>query len=629
MQFLNPSALWLLLLGLIPVVLYLFRRRSKKVSVSTLVFFKTLAKEHQESAWLRRLKKILSFLLTILILALAVFILARLIAPQDDADQYRSIVILLDRSASMGVEDETGVTRLDEAKAVLLERLKKVPEEIGVALIAYDVRPEVLQPRTLKRRELISRLEGVQTRPMVDRAEAGLESARLIAGLDPPTAIWHVSDHSLPMTDEQKTALLDSGMQVRELNLALPTVTNPGFTAFQIRPVPLEYARYDAYVQVALNTDAPKPVTARVNVSVGGIPSQFREIDLNPGERNGYTFRINGSRDQLLRIALECESDDFELDNLVTLPLPDPQPILAAWIRPDETEDPYTRFALSSIQESGRFELLKGGADAWPLSEQVDAVIFDGWLPTEWPDDIPVVVINPPGPSGPVYARRLSSPIPYESVRVGNEDHPLLFRVSSNRLSVTQTSLFQTQGSLEPLWFAGKDPVLAAGEVKGQRLVVMGFSPGISERLPLTASFPLLVGNSLLWAVNRSDEDLSGARGVGLYSTGDLAPMAGEQITWSDFSKREARKVRLPLQTDVVEMDRIGVWESDSGERGASHLLSAVESDIPAFVEGSVEDKDYFESHSGVAGNLKWWLLGVVVILLLLESFLFHRLAVY
>lgn len=646
MQFLNPGSLWLLLLGIIPLMLYLFRRRSKKVKVSTLVFFKTLAKEHQESAWLRLLKKWLSFVLTLLMLVLAIFVLSRLIVKQDDADQYRTVVILLDRSASMEVKDESGETRMTAAKRLLKERLKKVPEEVGVALIAYDVRPEVLQPRTLKRRELLSRLEGVETRPIAERTDAALESARMIAGLEPPSAIWHLSDHLIsgdgevradaPERDSRDSAapegteetgvstLLD-GLNIRQLNLALPEITNAGITSLQIRSVPLEYSRYDAYVQVALNADAPGPVQIRMNVSVGGIPSQFREVDLAPGERSGLTFRISGSRDQLLRIWLETERDDFELDNQVSLPLPEIKPILAAWIRPDESEDPYTRFALSSIQETGTFELLKGPPSAWPLSEKVDAVIFDGWVPEEWPADIPAIVINPPGSSGPVHAKKLSAPIPYDTVRAGNEEHPVLFRISSGRVALTQTAVFETRGSLEPLWIAGKDPVLAAGEVNGQRIVIMGFSPGLSDRLPLTASFPILMGNALFWCVDQQDTP----RQSRLFATGELASVTGESITWKEMAGRELKERRIPLTTDVIEMNRVGVWETDSGLRGASHLLSASESDIPAMGEGDAGDLDYFAMDSGIAGNLKLWLLSAVIVVLLLESWLFHRYAVY
>ncbi len=76
-------------------------------------------------------------------------------------------------------------------------------------------------------------------------------------------------------------------------------------------------------------------------------------------------------------------------------------------------------------------------------------------------------------------------------------------------------------------------------------------------------------------------------------------------------------------------MDRIGIWETDTGLRGASHLLSAAESDMKAKKEGNAGDLDYFAVESGIAGNLKLWLLSALIVVLLLESWLFHRFAVY
>ncbi len=648
MQFLNPGFMWLLLIGIIPVLLYLFRRRSKTVRVSTLVFFKTLAREHQESAWLRRLKKLLSFILTMVILVTAVFVLSGIIVRQDDADQYRTVIVLLDRSASMNVRDESGETRMGAAKRILKERLKKVPEEVGISLIAYDVRPEVVQPRTLKRRELLSRLDGVEARPMAERTDSAMEMAEILAGLEPPAAIWHVSDHLIVDSADLEQGEVFPGSEsepgerdaervpgkshgvvpptaIRELNLALPEAVNAGITAFQLRPVPLEYSRYDAYVQVALNGDAAITAKLRLNVSVGGIPTLFRELSLAPGERSGITFRINGSEGQMIRVWLESERDDFDLDDQIILPLPEVDPILAAWIRPDETEDAYTRVALSAIQETGTFELLKGSPDVWPIREKVDAVIFDGWMPPEWPVDIPAIVINPPGPSGPIQARKLEAPIPHESLEVSNEDHPLLFRVSSGRIALAQTSLFDVKGAMETLWTAGRNPVLAAGEIAGQRIVIMGFSPGKSDRLPLTASFPILMGNALFWCVKQKDF----TRDSRLFSTGDLAPVSGDSITWSGMEGGQVKKRTLPLKSDVIEMNRLGTWETDSGIIGASYLLSALESDIPSRNSKESGDAKYFAVESNVAGNLKLWLLSALLLLLLLESWLFHRFSVY
>ncbi len=618
MEFLHPASFWLLLAGIVPVVLYLVRRRSVKVRVSTLAFFKTLAREHRESSWLRRLKRWVSLLLTLLLLVLAVLALARPVGRIGAAGEERTVVVLLDRSASMGLPDGDGATRLETARRELRARLRELPEETGVALVAYDGRPEVVQPRTTKRRELLSRLDSVSVRPVAARPDTALETGRILAGLEPPTAVWHFSDRPLPADRAE-------GLALREFDFALPEVRNAAITALDVRGVPLEHARYDVFARIALNRDAPTASSMRLAVMVGGIPNQIREIELDPGEETTLTLRINGSRGQLLRLALECEGDDFPLDDEVTVPLPEIRPVLAAWIRPGETEDPYTRLALSAIQESGAFELLKGGPEAWPLREEVDAVVFDGWLPPDWSGGVPSVVINPPDSSGLVASRRLSAPIPHDRVRVGLEQHPVLFRVASGRVAVTQTALFGPKSGLQTLWFAGSDPVLAAGEVGGSRLVVMGFSPGLSDRLPLTASFPILMGNALFWCVEPARE----STGIRLLKTGELASLDGSELRWSSEDGRIGGRRRVPLASSLVEMDRVGVWETDAGIRGGAALLSATESDLRAAPVPDDALETAAAADRGFAADAKLWILASVVGLLLLESWLFHRHSVY
>ncbi|MDG2125556.1 MAG: BatA and WFA domain-containing protein [Verrucomicrobiales bacterium] len=160
MRFLAPSFLWLAALAVLPVILYLFRRKSKTVRVSTLVFFKSLAREHREAAWLRRLKKMLSLLLTLLILLGGVAALSRIVFSPDSEDA-RSVVLLVDRSASMAATSDLGETRLAEAKRRLKARLDALPEAVPVSLVAYDSRPEVVQPKTTNRRAVERELEAL------------------------------------------------------------------------------------------------------------------------------------------------------------------------------------------------------------------------------------------------------------------------------------------------------------------------------------------------------------------------------------------------------------------------------------------------------------------------------------
>ena len=644
MQLIHPAFFYLGLLAIIPIVLYFFRRRSRTVTVSTLVFFKTLAREHQESAWLRRMKKLLSLLLTLLMLAAVVLALVRVVF-SPSVDDIRSVVILLDRSASMATLDENGQTRMEVAKKEIRARLAGLPEVIGVSLIAFDSRPEVVLPRTLKRRELISRLDQIRVRPIAQDLPAAMDAAVVIANLEKPAVIWQVSDSvpivnsedgkeavEAPVGEEEQKAVgikLPEGIQFEWVNMAAPNAINVGFTSFQVRPIPMESGKFEAYVKVSCNLAAKEAIKTKLEVNLAGMPLQLRELELEPGSSESLILPIAGSEDQLLRLELRTEGDLLSVDNQLVYPLPNSRSVVVAWITPDP--DPFTEIALSAIQEEGRLDLWKGGPDTWPLSEAVDVVIFDGWLPEKWPEDLPVIVMNPPNGSGPISARSVGkSGVPYENVRVGNQEHPVLFRVSSTRMALTQTCVYDVAGgSLEPLWLAGNEPVLSAGEVRGQRIVVMGFSPGRSEYLPLTASFPLLMGNAIFWCSEQSKALVDRVREN---HTGDLIQVEGSGLIWSDWKDGQWREKKQELTGGLLELDRTGVWRTSEGQRGVAHLLSLAETDIISAEDVSVtgeKNRDTQMGSKGYLGDVTGWILAVLAVMLVIESWLFHRHAVY
>ena len=154
MRFIAPQFLHLAWLALIPLALWLFRRHAKRLPVSTLLFFKSLAREHQESAWLRRVKKWLSLALTLLALLLAVFALARPSGDMD-ANATKAVVLLIDRSASMSATDASGKTRLVEAVAAMQRVVRSLPDQAVLTLIAFDAKPDVLLSRSRNRRECL------------------------------------------------------------------------------------------------------------------------------------------------------------------------------------------------------------------------------------------------------------------------------------------------------------------------------------------------------------------------------------------------------------------------------------------------------------------------------------------
>lgn len=150
-EFSHPHYLHLAWLALIPLALYLFRKRARQVPVSTLIFFRSLSREHQESAWLRRIKRWLSLVLTLLVILASILALARP-AYQAGADAPGAVVLAVDCSASMNARDGKGRTRLDEALSRARQQLLSLPDQTILSLVACADRPRVLLSRSRSRR---------------------------------------------------------------------------------------------------------------------------------------------------------------------------------------------------------------------------------------------------------------------------------------------------------------------------------------------------------------------------------------------------------------------------------------------------------------------------------------------
>src|SRR5688572_16479865 len=129
---------------------------------------------------------------------------------------------------------------------------------------------------------------------------------------------------------------------------------------------------------------------------------------------------------------------------------------------------------------------------------------------------------------------------------------------------------------MEPLWTGPVGPLLAAGDVRGQRLVVLGFAPDQSENLPLSASYPMLLGNAIHWVSQPKLE----SRGARIHRTGDPVSLRGQQITWTDADGK--KRSSEPLRQGWSSLAQAGLWETDGGDTGTSALLSARETALPA-----------------------------------------------
>ena len=392
----NPAGLWWLLLLLIVATLYLLRRRPVSRRVSTLAFFKALAQEHREAQWLRRLKRLIALVISVLLVAVTVLVLAHPIAAPETGG-LAAVVMLFDTSASMGAGDPAPI---DRARADARTRLAGLDPGVEVMVIAHDRRARVLVPRTLDRPSVAAAIDELRARPVagrpIDPAALTAASASAKNGTrQRDTEVWHYTDHR-PKSSNRATDRL-----VIHERIFRPTgTTNAGITAFALRSKPLSSGEVEAFLRVEAITQEPLPV--ELSVHLDGELVALRTIVIEPGVPESLVLPVIAGKDSVLSITLEAEQDLLAADNLVSAPVGDLSPPRVLWVR--EEADPFLQLALQAIAETGQAQVFEATPDRWPPSPSIDVVILDGWLPPTWPTERPTLVIEPPRALGPVLA---------------------------------------------------------------------------------------------------------------------------------------------------------------------------------------------------------------------------------
>ncbi|KPV52133.1 hypothetical protein SE17_17295, partial [Kouleothrix aurantiaca] len=163
MAFLTPLALiGALVLGPIIVAMYLLKLRREERRVSSTFLWQRVVRDVEANAPWQKLRRNLLLLLQLLLLLLLVLALARPFFLTNGIAG-KNLIIVVDRSASMGAADGTP-TRLDAAKRQALTLIGQLPDDGRATVIAAGGQTENLVSASTDRRQLRDAIEGIQLR---------------------------------------------------------------------------------------------------------------------------------------------------------------------------------------------------------------------------------------------------------------------------------------------------------------------------------------------------------------------------------------------------------------------------------------------------------------------------------
>ena len=510
MQWLYPAGAWALLSLAAITALYLLRRRSRSVTVPSLLLWQRAAAEQQAMRPFQKLKRNVLYVLQML---LALLLAIALMRPAVRGGMRGETVMIFDLSASMQAV-EGGQSRLAASRRKALSLIDGLGEGDRVTVLAAGSRVDTLLSRSA---------DLARARSVIEGLSAGNGGADLDAAVSLAQAM---------------------ARDVEGLNILVFSDTYPGESGVQV-----------------LRAGAGAENRALLSLSVNGEGMAFARM-ANYGDAARLTLEC--ASDGALTDVAVVELAAGETRSALLHALPDAQTVSVRIVEEDALLADNTRWWTARGRQSWRaalcgenvfvekavalredVALLRTTAEESAQLSDIDLYIFDGALPAALPAQGALLCFAPAGPVlGIVPGAEKSAPGALREA-IGAE------QITQNLLleDVALRAYTPLSGG-EPILYWGEDAVLALSQAEGRRAAVLGLDVHDSN-LPMKGDFPVLMQNLLAWLLPDARQTL--ADGV-----------CGRPVPLPRDSRAEGVSVTLPSGRTLAAESLL----EDTGEQG-------------------------------------------------------------
>lgn len=552
------------LAGAAVVGLYLLRQRRRRVLVPFAPLWARVLEERPSARLFERLRRLLSLLLQLVLLALLVFALGDP-RPAGASRRGRTTVLLLDASASMAATDLPG-GRATAAREAARRVVRAMGPDDRMLVAQMDAEVTALTALTDDSAALEAAVTAYRPRDTGLDLSRALRFARDVLRGNAHGEVIVVGDGAYPPVAPDVTA---AGAALRFVGVGRRG-RNLGLTAFSARRYPLDRSRCEAIVELQSWSDRPESVV--LTVSVDGAPIERARLRLAPGERVQRVIeRLSGGGERLeARIAFEDGTrDDLPLDDVAYATLPERR---RARVLSVGAGNRYLEAALLLDEYLEVVEATPATAAAALAQGRYDVVISDGVAVTA-PPGVGWISLRPPagGSPRPVEPGLFSAPaggaIGFERV---DRRHPVTrFTSDLEEAHIGRVARYRLTPADRVLGSGSAGPLLVAGEREGGgRFVLFTFDVRESD-VALLVSWPVMLINAIDWFAGEDGSFQSS------YRTGTAWRMpvpAGERE--ATVETPSGRRVRVPVMEG-----RAVFFGAEAGfhrlHAGGSHTLVA------------------------------------------------------
>ncbi len=608
MHFLGLPSSTLLAIGIaagaIIVGLYILKLRRRPVPVPFSNIWQRILRDQDATSLFSQLKRILSLLLQLLLLALLVLALGD---PRGFASRSaRNVVVLVDGSASMKAVDvattlEPNRTRMEAAK----DEAKKIIRGLGGAdrmlLAQMDAAVTPLSTMTGEVADLeasVAVLRATDTR--ADFARSLRFATDVLRGLSSPEIIV-ISDGNL---GEPRDSAGEVHLGAASLSF-VPVGSghrNVAITEFSVRRYPLDRDRYE--VMLELYNTSTQPEEIELDLIGDGNLVDMTKLRLNAGERLPRFYpNLSGARRTLEAVIKLAGGghDDLPADDRAYALLPDQRRIRVLCVTAGNT---YLEAALL-LTTYLDVTYLAPGEYPPPSGQSFDVTIFDGVAPRPAPGSGSLLYLDPSGDGSPVKV----DPAPLVNVGFDTIDKksPFLKWTAIDDVYIGNAHKLTPQPGDKVIGASEKGALLVTGRREGERFVALGFDPR-ERALVLRIAWPLFVLNVLTEFVAEDISYLSSFR------TGEVwhvpIPTLSDEV-WVTSPGSQVRH-RAPVQDGraVYLGLEAGFYTLEVGPQGGA-IKSEFAANLADPEESSIEPKTSVVVDGKTAGPVAGFHIGV------------------
>jgi hypothetical protein len=610
------------------IALYILKQRRRPVPVPFAKLWQRVLRDQDATSLFSQLKRVLSLLLQLALLALLLLALGD---PRGFASKAsRNVVVLVDASASMKATDvktafDPNRTRLAEAKDELKKIIDGLAENDRMLIAQMDASVTPLSTLTGEAADLkaaVSLLRASDTR--ADLARSLRFATDVLRGLSSPEIIV-VSDGNLPEARDAAGEVHLGGARIYFVPVG-KRGRNVAITELAVRRYPLDRDRYEVMLELTNTGSAEEEI--ELSLIGDGNLVDVTKLKLGAGQRlPRFYSNLTGARRALeasIKLA-DGGHDDLPADDRAYALLPDQRRVRVLCVTAGNT---YLEAALL-LTSYLDVTYVAPGAYPPPGGATFDATIFDGVTPRVAPGAGHLLYIDPSGDASPVKV----DPAPLVNVGFDTIDRksPLLRWTAIDDVYIGRAHKLVPGPGDKVVGASEKGALLVTGRRDDVRFVALGFNPRDSD-LVLRIAWPLFILNTLTDFVADDPSYLSSFKTgevwrVPLPAQADEAWLAGPDMAPRRVPIKDGRAVYFGLDA--------GVYTLETGPRGqgaktefAANLAdpeeSAIEPKATLTVDGQTA-APVTGFHVGIRSE--WWIALIIaaIVITTIEWATYHR----